>query len=80
MMKKMMMCAAFAAALFSSCSSEEDLSLNSTPKEGSYTLVIKADVSEATRLGFEANGNALTAQFQEGDRIVAWPRWARPAR
>ena len=72
----MMMCAAFAAALFSSCSSEEDLSLNSTPKEGSYTLVIKADVSEATRLGFEANGNALTAQFQEGDRIVAWPRWA----
>lgn len=75
----MMMCAAFAAALFSSCSSEEDLSLNSTPKEGSYTLVIKADVSEATRLGFEANGNALTAQFQEGDRIVAWPRWASGA-
>ena len=75
MLKKMMFCAAFVAALFTSCSSEDDFAASKVD-DGNIELVIKADLESDTRFGFTEAENKLTAQFQEGDRIVAWPRWA----
>ena len=75
MKKTMIICTAILAALFTSCSSDEDLALNTGNGE-TYQLIVKADIDASTRFGFAAEGNTLKAQFQEGDRIVAWPRWA----
>lgn len=74
MMKKLMLCATMVAALFTSCSSEDDVTNNGVEPSNTRTLVILADLGEDTRLGFTADGNALKASFQEGDEIVYWTR------
>ena len=74
MMKKLMFCATMVAALFTSCSSEDEMTNNGVESSNTRTLVIMADLGEDTRLGFTPDGNALKASFQEGDEIVYWTR------
>lgn len=74
MMKKLMFCATIVAALFTSCSSEDEMTNNGVESSNTRTLVIMADLGEDTRLGFTPDGNALKASFQEGDEIVYWTR------
>lgn len=74
MIKKLMFFATMVAALFTSCSSEDDVTNNGVEPSNTRTLVILADLGEDTRLGFTADGNALKASFQEGDEIVYWTR------
>lgn len=74
MMKKLMFCATMVAALFTSCSSEDEMTNNGVESSNARTLVIMADLGEDTRLGFIPDGNALKASFQEGDEIVYWTR------
>ena len=74
MMKKLMFCATMVAALFTSCSSEDEMTNNGVESSNTRTLVIMADLGEDTRLGFTPDGNTLKASFQEGDEIVYWTR------